>query len=173
MKIERVYSTEMQPIVEYSSLGSECRVRWDFKEAPDNMITYMEALFKMNKPTIEDIKKIITASINQEVDNEIYSGFVWNGYSVWLSTENQFNYKAAYDLAVQTGGSSLPVTFKFGSDDNPQYYKFNTVEELSDFYTKSVGYIQDVLQRGWARKDGFDFSKYQEELRALDDSEQR
>ena len=107
MKIERVYSTEMQPIVEYSSLGSECRVRWDFKEAPDNMITYMEALFKMNKPTIDDIKKIITASINQEVDNEIYSGFVWNGYSVWLSTENQFNYKAAYDLAVQTGGSSL------------------------------------------------------------------
>ena len=98
------------------------------------------------------------------MDNEIYSGFVWNGYSVWLSTENQFNYKAAYDLAVQTGGSSLPVTFKFGSDDNPQYYKFNTVEELSDFYTKSVGYIQDVLQRGWARKDGFDFSKYQEEL---------
>jgi hypothetical protein len=38
---------------------------------------------------------------------------------VWLSTENQFNYKAAFDLATQTGGKSLPVTFKFGSTNNP------------------------------------------------------
>ena len=38
---------------------------------------------------------------------------------VWLSSENQFNYKAAYDLAVQTGGATLPVTFKFGTDEVP------------------------------------------------------
>lgn len=164
MNIKRAYSTDTQPIVEHNTFENEWLIRWDFQKYSDNMITYMEALFTRNNPTMEDIKKIIIDWINKGVDNEIYSGFVWNGYPVWLSTENQFNYKAAYDLAVQTDGSTLPVTFKFGSDDNPQYYTFKTVKELSDFYTKSVKYIQDVLQRGWNRKDGFDFSKYQEEL---------
>jgi hypothetical protein len=57
---------------------------------------------------------------------------------VWLSSENQFNYKAAYDLAVQTGGATLPVTFKFGTDEVPQYREFVTLEELTDFYTKAM-----------------------------------
>ena len=42
----------------------------------------------------------------------------------------------AYDLAVQTNGVSLPVTFKFGDNDNPVYYKFTTLEELTDFINK-------------------------------------
>ena len=48
---------------------------------------------------------------------------------VWLSTENQYNYKAAYDLAVQTGGETLPVTFKFGSDEQPEYHTFEKLDE--------------------------------------------
>ena len=31
---------------------------------------------------------------------------------------------------------SLPVTFKFGDNDNPVYYKFTTLEELTDFINK-------------------------------------
>ena len=81
---------------------------------------------------------------NSQTDAAILSGFAYNGAHVWLSVENQYNYKAAYDLAVQTGGETLPVTFKFGSDEQPEYHTFTQLEELKDFYTKAVGFIQTV-----------------------------
>ena len=82
------------------------------------------------------VKDKVNKFINEETDWKIKSGFTWKDYKVWLSSENQFNYKAAYDLAVQTNGVSLPVTFKFGDNDNQVYYKFTTLEELTDFINK-------------------------------------
>ena len=79
---------------------------------------------------------------------------------VWLSTENQFNYKAAYDLAVQTKGKSLPITFKFGSSSNPQYYTFNSLEELTDFYTKVINHVNECLKEGWKKKDSINWEDY-------------
>ena len=79
---------------------------------------------------------------------------------VWLSLENQFNYKAAYDLAVQTEGKNLPVVFKFGSIDSPTYYKFDTLEELTDFYTKAMKFINEQLTIGWTKKDSINWDDY-------------
>ena len=58
------------------------------------------------KPTLESLKSIILSLENSKIDREIKEGYVWEGMNVWLSSENQFNYKAAYDLAVQTQGES-------------------------------------------------------------------
>ena len=55
---------------------------------------------------------------------------------------------------------SLPVTFKFGDNDNPVYYKFTTLEELTDFYTKALQYINTTLKEGWNKKDSIDWSLY-------------
>ena len=82
------------------------------------------------------VKDKVNKFINEETDWKIKSGFTWKDYKVWLSSENQFNYKAAYDLAIQTNGVSLSVTFKFGDNNNPVYYKFTTLEELTDFINK-------------------------------------
>ena len=82
---------------------------------------------------------------------------------LWLSSENQFNYKAAYDLAVQTGGATLPVTFKFGTDEESRYRTFENLEELTDFYTKAMRHIQDTLAEGWRKKDAFDPEDYRVE----------
>lgn len=112
------------------------------------------------KPTSDEIKSIVTEQINANTEEKICSGFEWNGKKVWLSTENQFNYKAAYDRAVQTQGVNLPVTFKLGTDVAPEYYEFTTVEDLSDFYTKALAYIQEVLSEGWKEKDTLDMSKF-------------
>ena len=106
------------------------------------------------------VKDRVNKFINAETDWKIKSGFTWNDYKVWLSSENQFNYKAAYDLAVQTNGASLPVTFKFGDNDNPVYHEFTTLEELTDFYTKVLQYINTTLKEGWDKKDSIDWSKY-------------
>lgn len=121
----------------------------------------------IRKPSFGQLKNFILAEINKRTDAKILSGFEWNGMSVWLSSENQFNYKAAYDLAVQTGGANLPTVFKFGSNDDPKYHKFDTVEELSDFYVKAMTYINEQLAIGWAKKDAIDWSLYEKALAEL------
>ena len=118
-------------------------------------------------PSIEEVKSIFTAEINKQVDQKILEGFVWRDMPVWLSSENQFNYKAAYDLAVQTQGMNLPIMFKFGTTDNPIYYTFETVEELTDFYTQAVRHINDTLAEGWKEKDSLDIEALKKELKDL------
>lgn len=138
------------------------RVRWDVQPGENGNASYMEEEFT-HKPTDEEIRSTVMTWYNEQTDTAILSGFEWHGMKVWLSTENQFNYKSAYDLAVQTGGSTLPVTFKFGTDTEPHYHTFETLEELTDFYTKEVKHIQDTLTNGWKKKDAFKLVKYQME----------
>ena len=79
---------------------------------------------------------------------------------IWLSSENQFNYKTAYDLAVQTNGASLPIKFKFGTDESPVYYTFESLEDFSDFYMSAVAHVNTVLNEGWEKKDSIDWEVY-------------
>lgn len=167
--MKRIKGTDGVALVEcVNPITNKWRVRWDVqanagtdeKGEPEKGVNYMEEEFAC-KPTFPMIKELITGWFNQSIDGKILSGFVWNGFPVWLSTENQFNYKAAYDLAVQTNGTTLPVTFKFGLDETPEYHEFKTLDELTDFYTKSVAFIQDTLKEGWMKKDSFDFTAYQ------------
>lgn len=142
------------------------RIRWDFEQVVDEehpeakLVSFKECQFD-HKPSIEEVKYVIIASYNQDIDREIISGFSWNGIPVWLSSENQFNYKAAYDLAVQTDGATLPVRFKFGTDDDPVYYQFYTVDELRMFYMAVIDFVTWTLNEGWRQKDAFDWSQYQ------------
>ena len=128
-----------------------------------NLGTWYETWLS-GKPTLEQIKNIIINAINKEVDNKILSGFIWKDMPVWLSTENQFNYKAAYDLAVMSQGQTLPVTFKFGTTDNPVYYTFETLEDISDFYVSAMAYINNVLSEGWKQKDSINWNQYEQLL---------
>jgi hypothetical protein len=121
----------------------------------------------ISKPSFGQLKDFILAEINKRTDEKILSGFEWNEMQVWLSSENQFNYKAAYDLAVQSNGANLPTVFKFGSNEEPKYHKFDTVEELSDFYVKAMTYINEQLAIGWAKKGSIDWSVYEKALSEL------
>lgn len=168
--MKRIKGTDGVELVEcVNPITNKWRVRWDVqanagtdeKGEQETGVNYMEEEFSC-KPTFPEIKELITGWFNQSIDEQILSGFVWNGYPVWLSTENQFNYKAAYDLAVQTNGATLPVTFKFGSVETLVYHEFKSLDELTDFYTKSVAFVQDTLKEGWVKKDTFNFVPYQE-----------
>lgn len=111
-----------------------------------------------NLPTVEELKTDIEDTINAHTDEKILKGFSWNGKKVWLSFENQFNYKAAYDLAVQKQGATLPVKFKLGEDEGkPVYHTFEEMDEFSDFYTKATAYVNQTLKEGWAEKDSVDY----------------
>lgn len=140
------------------------RIRCDYREEKNEEKDSTHVSFSevelTHKPTIDEIKEFVLGVENDKIDLAILSGFEWNGMKVWLSMENQFNYKAAYDLAVQTGGASLPVAFKFG-DSTPVYHTFNTLEEISDFYTSAMNYVNKTLADGWSRKDSLDWSEYE------------
>lgn len=144
-------------------------IRWDVKpfyrkeeetgEVVQQGYDYFEKWLN-HKPTIEEVKEIVLNGMNEIIDQRILEGFEWAGMKVWLSTENQFNYKAAYDLAVQTKGASLPVTFKFGTTEEPVYHEFLDLESFTDFYTQAMGYINSQLAEGWEEKDSVDWSEY-------------
>lgn len=145
-------------------------IMWDYKpifkvnakgeEIETPLATWQEHTFD-HIPTLSEIKNVIIDFYNIEIDKKIVSGLTWNDMQIWLSTENQFNYKAAYDLAVQTNGLNLPVTFKFGNNETPIYYEFSTIEELSNFYITSLTYIQNMLKEGWIKKDNINWEIYQ------------
>jgi hypothetical protein len=142
------------------------RIRWDMQDEVSDteeaqMVSYYETeIISKRRPNVDAIKQAIFDCINQRVDEEIISGFVWKDMPVWLSIENQFNYKAIYDLAVQTNGGNLPATFKFGDSNNFIYYKFETAEEFSDFYLKMISFISNVIAKGWEEKDSINWDDY-------------
>ena len=139
-------------------------VRWNVKSKSNSdnsdAVTFLEQEFD-HQPTLEEIKTVVSDWYNDQIDNSILSGFTYDGASVWLSLENQFNYKAAYDLAIQNNGATLPVTFKFGTTETPVYVIFDTLDKIRDFYTKSISYVNTTLFNGWSEKDKIDWSAYE------------
>jgi hypothetical protein len=131
-----------------------------------NIGTWTEHTF-FCRPSFWQLKDFILTELNKGVSDKILSGFTWKDMPIWLSTENQLNYKSAYDLAVQTNGANLPVTFKFGSMDEPIYHEFTTIEELHDFYLGATAHINSCLQDGWKKKDNINWSEYEELLNKI------
>ena len=129
---------------------------------------------------LQMVKDAIIADINARTDEKIVGGLVWTPQAggdpipVWLSTENQFNFKSAYDLAVQKQGATLPVTFKMGEDEegNPVYHTFETMEDADDFYLHAMAYIKTTLAAGWSEKDSIDWTPYEEYFTKNDNNSQ-
>lgn len=150
---------EVQLLECTNPVKNKWRIRWDVQKKDELTAFYMEHEFN-HKPALDEIQATVTAWINNRTDDKILTGFTYEDAPVWLSTENQFNYQLAYTLAVQTGGKSLPVTFKLGTDEKPVYKTFNTLEALQDFYTKAVRHILDTVAEGWKQKDNFNLNDY-------------
>jgi len=152
--------------------GGRYVIGYGLKELGNSLYEWFEVyLYKRQQGivTLADVKNAIIGDINARTDEKILSGFVWTpegseeGIPVWLSTENQFNFKSAYDLAIQKQGATLPVTFKLGEqeDGTPVYHTFETLEDADDFYLKAVTYINQTLAAGWQEKDSIDWAPYE------------
>lgn len=133
-----------------------------------------------------DIKNLITNDINSRVDENILNGYQWKVLhgddegkviNVWLSAENQTNFKAKHDAALQYPQlMSWPMKYKIGEYDEehedeesglittesrPVYEYFQNIEELARFYLGGMQYIQSCYEAGWAEKDNFDWTPYE------------
>lgn len=145
-------------------MHDEWLIRWHVDEPEDGYVSAESKIVK-GKPTLDQIKEIVKSWIDEQTDQRILSGHTYEGHMVWLSAENQLNYKAAYDLAVQFKGEhgTLPLVFKLGTTDEPVYREFKTLEELTGFYLGVVAHKTACLTAGWQRKDNINWSKYEQE----------
>jgi hypothetical protein len=147
--------------------GTQIVISYGLKQVEGDLYEWHEVSLNKtstNALTLDIVKTAILNDINKRTDEKILSGLVWKGNPVWLSQENQFNFKAAYDLAVQTQGATLPVTFKLGEaeDCTPVYHTFETMEDSTDFDTSAVNHIHQSVADGWLEKDGIDWSPYEQ-----------
>lgn len=155
---QAISSTDIALIECVNVIRNKWRIRFDVTSNEDGSISYLEEEFNY-RPSLEEIKSLIIDYFNSKVAEEIKTGFVWNEKSIWLSQENQMNYKSAFDLAVQTAGENLPVRFKF-VDQSSEYHIFKDVDELKDFYLKMNKHINSALEKGWIAKDSIDWKMY-------------
>lgn len=114
-------------------------------------------------PPLAMIKDTVCGCIDARTRERIVSTLTWNQKPVWLSTENQQNWKAAYDRALQTDGANLPLKLKIGEQDDgtPVYHTFTSVNAFGDFWDTCQQHIHQCLADGWAMKDGMDWSEYE------------
>ena len=158
--MQRVQGNPQVALLECTNpVRNKWRVRWDVTTDADGITSYMEQQFS-HRPTVDEIKTLISGWISDRTAAEILSGFSYEGVPVWLSVENQSNYQRAYIQANLGLPGALPVTFKFGTDDAPVYRKFGTLPELEAFYTAYSAHIQDTQQKGWEAKDNIDLGLY-------------
>jgi hypothetical protein len=163
--MNRVYSIK-EKFVPIRSDRSRLIVSYNCQLEEDGIhaIWYEIYFYKKPHPYVSDdeIKIAILDDINSQTNKKILNGFVWKDKSVWLSSENQINFKAAYDLAVQTKGKILPMTFKIGEtpEGEPVYHTFGDLSEFKDFYIKEIEFINACLNEGWKLKDSINWDLY-------------
>lgn len=155
------------------------RVRTDFQPAYDEDeqhqegVTFIETEYPY-KPSMDEVKDFVYAVINAKTDEKILCGYEWTvlhgadagkTVKVWLSDENKENYKAKYDTAKNDPELiTWPCKFKVAenADRTPVYEYFDNLAELKAFYYGGLNYIEQTVNAGWAEKDGFDFTPYEE-----------
>lgn len=120
--------------------------------------------------TIKDVKDAIIDGINQEAKTNIVKNFYYKGKHIWLNEINQFNYKAAYDLTLDLGGTNLPYSVKTGEEDNSEYIEIETIKQFEDFYFSMINHIQTYQKEAWKKKDSIDWAVYEKELNRLYDT---
>lgn len=134
------------------------RVRWDVITDEEGNTSFMEEELT-HRPSGDEIKSIISGWISENTREKIISGFQYEGVPVWLSQENQANYQRTY-LKATLCQDTLPVTFKFGTDDEPVYRSFESLAELEAFFRAFSDFISQTQQEGWDARDSIDLGLY-------------
>lgn len=111
------------------------------------------------KPTLDEIKAIVSAQIDSDTDENILHGFVWNELPVKLDTENQTNILGILVNLPLAGDTLFPMTFKLGdhADGTPAFYTFTTAKEFGDFAQAATLHKQTAYSKGWEEKSNINW----------------
>ena len=169
-------ASELFKPIEVSESGTYI-VSWDYSDITEDEMKFKNSAFVptgkkiltgrgkwktiyfSSKPSFYSLQNKILSEIDTLIKDKILKGFVWNGYSVWLSSENQKNYSDWYNLAKSTD-KIFPLTAKFNKNGKTIYYEFTTLNELEDLYIKMTKYINDTVNYGRKMKDNINWDDY-------------
>jgi hypothetical protein len=147
------------------------RIEWDIRPVSDEdsedeggLVSWEQEMFR-RKPDMSEIKETIVSYFDSEARRRITDGFEYIGrdgekVTPKLSIENQMDYKNMYDMAVRTGGATLPFIVKYGDPAEASYYEITDLNEMESFYTSMVAHITACVTECRAAKDSVDWSKY-------------
>ena len=156
--------------------ASRIVISYNLTEVDDTHAEWVEVyVYKKQRSHLDfaEIKKAIIDDINATTDEKILNGYEWTilhgddegkTVKVWLSKENQENFKAKHDAAKEYPDLvTFPMKYKVSEDEEGKalYEIFQSFEELVQFYLGGLAYIESCYQAGWAYKDSVDFSIYQ------------
>ena len=114
-----------------------------------------------------ELRQMAIERINAHTDQLILTGYQWTvlhgndagkTVKVWLSKENQDNFKAKHDAAlVYPDRVRFPMTYKISEVNHKAVYEvFESIQELAAFYLGGLAYIEACYNAGWAEKDAVD-----------------
>lgn len=162
MEIKTSYSTESTQLFEcFNKVKNTYIVRFDETKI-DNGYKYQH-FFVSGTDDIEVIKSTINNYYNELCSDEILKGFKIDSDIVWLSQENQMNYKIYYDFALvnnQNGQEFKPIKIKIGDETESKYHTFESFEEYQKFVFDYTEHIQNTISKYWELKDSIDWTKY-------------
>lgn len=104
-------------------------------------------------PTAEVLTADVEDLVNAWVEDGILTGYVWKGQLVWLSVENQLNYRCAVD-AAELGGLTFPYRVRVVGGDGVGYVELSDAAELRTFWLGVQAHIRKLQEHGWVLKDG-------------------
>lgn len=150
-------------------------ISYGLKKVGDLYEWYEIYIYKTQQSNIglKEVKAAIIGDINARTDEAILCGMDWTiqhgsdegkAIKVWLSKENQENYKAKHDAAIQYPELvTFPMKYKVGEDEegNAVYENFQDINELAQFYLAGLSYIEQCYNAGWAEKDAIDWTPYE------------
>lgn len=167
--------------------GSRIVVSYDLTQLEDKkhyewLEVYLYKRQNSSMLTLEAVKKAILSDIDADTDANILSGYQWTVLhgddegkvaSVWLSKENQMNYKAKHDAARDYPDLvTFPMKYKIAETEESVdvYEEFQDINELAQFFIGAISHIESCVNAGWARKKSIDWTPYEKLFPASDTS---
>lgn len=145
--------------ISYNEKTKKYIVSWGLKNIGGDNYQWDYYLFNY-KPSINDIKNIINNSINEKTKQYITNKFEWNGMSIYLSLENQIDYKLLLDTTLLLDGANLPEKVKFKVNGENFYYSFETIDDMKDFIIAMNNHIRKHINNGNNSKDEINYDDY-------------
>lgn len=144
-------------ITEYFNKQTDLYIKYGFRWNERQVYLSDENKFNF-KAIIDEAARVETAIKIWDDNNPELAGINYT------TTEGENAAGDKVEMYIPTGRptSLLPITLKLGIDNIPEnFYVFNKLEELQDFFNLGVQHLINAYAQGWGQIATFDYTPYE------------